>query len=836
MTTERGRRVHIENTTSRVKTKKVRLELVNRPGFVEVNSAHKRTIVWYFAKNINNDVNYDVFLNSLKANLHDLLLKIVSVMNSIKFNLKLEATYIQPRVEDSAQNRSFKTSATSIFMDSNINILIDRAFVTLMSEEEEYKSKGSGFSLNSIDGLVLTIYKYTPLGYVPGIQLPIINFESDSTDAKDFQTHSNNNNNKNNNKNNNNNNSDSNLGPQNNNTRNFNVNCEKHSEKSSEAAGSYIKLPDCIDNKRATINPQNNDEQCFKWAILAKYVTGPNKHRVFENYTLYENKYDFSGLSFPTPWYEVKIFEKNNIGQKVSVNIYGLEKKLQSSSKPMPYHIFPLKVVDIEKVNHFDILYFTEGVKSHYIYISNLSRLIRSQTTLHGHSVYFCKRCFTSFDDQHLKYRLSGGVALKQHLLICGSHKPIRPIMPVIDTMLEFKAWGNTQRHPFAIYADFESLLIKSDESKGVNTKVIHKHKLMSYGYIVKVSDDVPLELINTFDIPTVPVIFRGSISQQEVGKHFLASIVDVARKIDELLKTNLKLNMTYEDTLRYNATKNCEFCKSSFDTVMKVRDHFHLTGKFRQSLCFKCNLDFKKPNFVPVYFHNLSNYDSHFIITELGYDTHAIQVIPNSEEKYISFSKYVSKTFTIRFVDTCRFLPSSLENLANNLITPNFVKFRETAKHFNAEHMTLVTRKGVYPYEYTDGWEKLGETSLPDKNGFYSMLNELGVKDAEYAHANKVWEHFDCETLGEYSDLYLKIDVLLLADVFENFRDLCMKTYSLDPAFYFTAPGYSFDAMLRYTSIKLELLTDYEMLLMFEKGNHLFIILLFKYICNYFF
>ena len=117
------------------------------------------------------------------------------------------------------------------------------------------------------------------------------------------------------------------------------------------------------------------------------------------------------------------------------------------------------------------------------------------------------------------------------------------------------------------------------------------------------------------------------------------------------------------------------------------------------------------------------------------------------------------------------------------------------------------------------DGWDKLEEPSLPSKEDFYSTLKEAGVKDTDYDHAMKVWRHFGCQTLGDYSDLYLKVDVLLLADVFENFRDLCMKTYNLDPAFYYTAPGFSFDSMLKYTSIKLGLLNDYDMLLFIEKG-----------------
>jgi len=163
--------------------------------------------------------------------------------------------------------------------------------------------------------------------------------------------------------------------------------------------------------------------------------------------------------------------------------------------------------------------------------------------------------------------------------------------------------------------------------------------------------------------------------------------------------------------------------------------------------------------------------------------------------------------------------MASSLSTLASNLITTDFCKFRETAKVFKVEDMPLVTRKGVYPYDYTDCWAKLEENCLPSKISFNSALTGMEISEEDYRHAEKVWEHFGCNTLGEYSDLYLKIDVLLLADVFENFRDLCLKTYNLDPVYYYTAPGFSFDCMLKYTSIKLELLTDYDMVLMLEKG-----------------
>ena len=124
-----------------------------------------------------------------------------------------------------------------------------------------------------------------------------------------------------------------------------------------------------------------------------------------------------------------------------------------------------------------------------------------------------------------------------------------------------------------------------------------------------------------------------------------------------------------------------------------------------------------------------------------------------------------------------------------------------------------------VYPYDYVDRLDKLAETQLPPKEDFYSRLNKSLISDEDYKHAQKVWSEFDCETMRDYHDLYLKSDVLLLADAFENFRDVCLTNYELDPAWYYTASGLAWDAALKKTKVELELLTDREMLDLFEKG-----------------
>uniref|UniRef100_A0A2S2NB19 DNA-directed DNA polymerase n=1 Tax=Schizaphis graminum TaxID=13262 RepID=A0A2S2NB19_SCHGA len=596
------------------------MDIVNTRGFVKTGTSLSNKINWYYMKNTDNLTNYSSFLVTSKRDLIQLL-KSLSTKHQIKYNLKLEATYNRPHVGNSAENRAFKTSAKEIFIDTDIEANIDLDFANLMSEEDVYTSKGSGFTLQSIDGLLLGVYKYTPMG-----------------------------------------------------------------------ASSYIPLPNFIENKKAVINPQNIDQQCFKWAILAKHVTGINRQRIENNYTSLEEKYNFSGITFPTKLHEVKIFEKNN--PNVSVNVYGLEKKIQSPQKFPKYEVFPLKVVEQEKADHFDLLLITDEENSHFTYITNFSRLVRAQKTSHDGHVIFCKRCFTSFDSRPRKNTLSGPAALEQHKLICGTHKPIRPQMPAPGSLLEFNAWKKTQRHPIVIYADFEAILKKSEKKCGNNTTIIQKHEAMSYGLLVKADDNIPVELLEKFNIPTSPVIYRGSEDNQNVAKHFVKSIVEIAENIEKLLKTNTPIILTPEQEHTHNLCNTCNLCKCNFSMENhKVADHCHLSGKFRQTLCNTCNLKLQTPNFVPCFFHNLSNYDAHFIVTELGYDSKTISVIPNSEEKFISFSKYISNTFTIRFVDTLRFMASSLSTLASNLISPGFEKFRETAKHFSTEDMQLVTR-----------------------------------------------------------------------------------------------------------------------------------------------
>ena len=137
-----------------------------------------------------------------------------------------------------------------------------------------------------------------------------------------------------------------------------------------------------------------------------------------------------------------------------------------------------------------------------------------------------------------------------------------------------------------------------------------------------------------------------------------------------------------------------------------------------------------------------------------------------------------------------------------------------------NLNKFILLLRKRVYPYEDMDNWEKFDETTMPPKEAFYSELNLEGIRDEDYAHALKVWEVFRIKNRSEYHDLYAQSDTLLLADVFENFRNKGNEIYGLGPVYFVSTPGLAWQACLKKTKVKLELLTDYDMLLMVEKES----------------
>ena len=130
-----------------------------------------------------------------------------------------------------------------------------------------------------------------------------------------------------------------------------------------------------------------------------------------------------------------------------------------------------------------------------------------------------------------------------------------------------------------------------------------------------------------------------------------------------------------------------------------------------------------------------------------------------------------------------------------------------------------MLLRKGVYPYEYINDWNKFNDTKLPSRDAFYSSQKETNITKQDYKHAKKVRYAFECKNMGDYYHLYVQLDTLLLADYFENFRTLCLKEYELDPCYFVSTPGFAFESCLKKTGVKIESLRDIDMILMIEKG-----------------
>lgn len=557
---------------------------------------------------------------------------------------------------------------------------------------------------------------------------------------------------------------------------------------------SYIELPAKIKAKKAAINVLNNDQKCFLWSILAALhpVNSKNNPERIHHYREFEHEFDqeLEGIEFPVSLDKVKLFEKRT---GISINVYAYDEKLV---------VYPLIITDEERQDHVDLLYIKNDHDSHYCYIKNLSALTRSQKTKNHNKIWVCKRCLTHFGREDL---------LNTHKEYCKEHDPVKILMPKEGEKVKFKDFNRSMKVPFAVYADLECMLkpVQSEEEvigpKRCYTEKYQKHEAISFCYYI-VQDG------NHYGEPKE---YFGEDAAQEFVNHLL----EESHEISQLYSTEsaLPMELTQEDSNNILLAQNCHICGKDFTTDNPlVRDHDHLTGKFRGAAHNSCNINFKKPHFLPIFIHNLSGYDTHLFIKMFGLNNETIDVIPNNEERYISYTVHLKGSIELRFLDSLKFMSSSLDSLTKNL-SP--AQFAHTSKFYSGEKLQLLLRKGVYPYDHMDSLDKFENTYLPAKEHFYNKLNGSDISEEDYQHATKVWETFKIKDMIEYTLLYNKTDVLLLADVMENFRNVCLNTYKLDPAWYFTAPGLAWSAMLKTTEIELELLTDYNMILTIGNG-----------------
>ena len=450
----------------------------------------------------------------------------------------------------------------------------------------------------------------------------------------------------------------------------------------------------------------------------------------------------------------------------------------------------------------------SNGEKWHYTAVTRLSGLLRGVTYNHNDDFY-CLNCVHAFRTKN---------KLEEHKNISENHEYCHVEMPTKDNnIIKYNQGEKSIKLPFVIYVDLECLVEKMSTCQNnpneSSATEINKHTPSGYSLFTHCSFDKSKNKLDHY---------RG----KDCMKKFCKGLRTHATKIINYEKKKM-IPLTTGEKIQYNEQEICYISKKESDKNdeknYKVRDHCHYTGKYRGAAHDICNLRYKIPKEVPIVFHNGSTYDYNFIIKELvkEFDSN-FECLGENTKKYITFSVPIKKmienkgievTYKKKFIDSYRFMSMPLSKFIDNLSEGlhnnkcldcescrDYIKTKNEKlilkcfnckqyyeKRFNKElierfastyefcnkdlnKFNLLLRKGVYPYEYMDNWERFNETSLPNKESFYSNLNMENIDDIDYRHDNNVFKRFKLKNLEEYHDLYVQSDTLLLADAFLKF------------------------------------------------------------------
>ena len=344
-------------------------------------------------------------------------------------------------------------------------------------------------------------------------------------------------------------------------------------------AGSYIDLPEVLKNKKAIINMKNQDEECFKWCVLrALYPKDKNTERIDKDLKSKQDTLNMQGIRYPVNFRDVDRFESQNL--EISISILGYNKDER---------VYPLKISKYtERKHNITLLLIKDGENSHYCLVKNLSALLTSQINNHKGTRNICLNCFNGFNTQD---------ALNKHIEYCYNNECVKIIMPPPNTYLRFKNFLHSEKAPFAIYADFESLIKPIDccdpDPNKSYTKKTQEHEPVSFSYYIK-----------SFNESVYESRLRGYIKEKPEDP----DAIDIFIKwLEEDVKAiaNIEVKQmifTEEDQKQFNKALDCWICGEALEND-RVRDHCHFTGRYRGAAHNSCNLKYRKPNNISVFF-----------------------------------------------------------------------------------------------------------------------------------------------------------------------------------------------------------------------------------------
>ena len=362
--------------------------------------------------------------------------------------------------------------------------------------------------------------------------------------------------------------------------------------------GSYIDSPQCLKNKKSTINPKNNDDKCFQYAVtLALNLNRIDNHpERISKIKPFIDQYNWKDIDFRAMGKDWKKFKSNN---EIALNILYVPhntKKISIAYKSKH---------NLTREKQAILLMISNGEKWHYLTVKNLSGLLRGITSNHN-ADFYCLNCFCAYSTKN---------KLEKHKKICENHHYFHVEMPTKDNnIIKYNRGEKSIKMPFTIYADLECLLEKidtceNDPNKSYTTK-INKHIPSGYSIFTHCSFDESKNKLN---------YYIGDDCMEKFCK-------DLREHSTKVINYEKKKNiiLTPEEKEDYDDQKVCYICKKEFDNndndkkQQKVRDHCHYTGKYRGAAHNICNLRYKIPKEIPVVFHNGSTYDYHFIIKAL--------------------------------------------------------------------------------------------------------------------------------------------------------------------------------------------------------------------------